>query len=131
MLISAGLASNFLMGLSNGENGEVWDDSCISSLLSAALSLPVAQDRPTVASLWSMVSENATTSLCLHFPPFLGEGGQRLPGVICLWVILSLDISSQPPEDCHSLSVFFFLTDPEGHSWRRAWALDLPFCFCT
>lgn len=67
-----------------------------------------------------MFLENATTSLYLHFPRYLGEGGQRLPDVICLWVILSLGISSQPLEDCHSEWLLFSLPDTEGHSWRRA-----------
>lgn len=44
-------ASSFLVGLSSGENGEVWDDSFISSLVSTAMSLPVVQDGPTVATL--------------------------------------------------------------------------------
>jgi hypothetical protein len=51
MLMSATQASTFLLGLSSGENGEVYDDFFISSLVSTAASLPFLQDGPTVASL--------------------------------------------------------------------------------
>lgn len=98
MLMSATQASTFLLGLSSGENGEVYGDFFISSLVSTAASLPFFQDGPTVASLLpdNLVNgfrKNAIISLYLHFPQFLGEGGQQLLGVICLWAILSLSIS--------------------------------------